>query len=86
MKENKMLNYGSLTSSGKKKASYSPLREADEEADTAASRHTFSIVPVLISFFITVAIIYIVLMMKRSNQENSHGTIFQPKHHNPGEA
>ena len=79
-----MLNYGSLTGGKKIKASYSPLREADAEADTAGSRHTFSVVPVVIAFVITGAIIYVILMMKRSNKD-THSP-FQPKHHNPGEA
>ena len=81
-----MLSYGSLTvGKGKVKAGYSPLREADSEADTAASRHTFSAVPVVIAFVITAVIIYVVIMMKRSSKD-PHSPFQPTKHHNPGEA
>jgi large-conductance mechanosensitive channel len=80
------LSYGSLTVKGKVKAGYSPLREADAEADTAASRHTFSVVPVVIAFVITAAIIYVVVMMKKSSKDPGHSPFQPSKHHNPGEA
>ena len=77
----KMISYGSLVSSGRKsKASYSPLREADAEVETASSRHTFSLVPVAIAFIITGLLIYIIVLVKYARGSDNLPTIH---HHGP---